>query len=327
MEKLFKNSVWLAPMAGITDKAFRIIAKKFEPAISFTEMVSCEGLFFNNKKTEEYLEISNQEGMVGIQIFGHNPTVMQKITYEKLNGKAKFININMGCPAPKIVKNKDGCYLMKEPKLAEEIVKAVVKVSDVPVSVKIRNGWNENLTNAVEFSKILEESGSTAIIVHGRTREQFFKGQVDLGIIKKIKENVKIPIIGNGDIIDEESAENFIKKTKCDAIMIGRASRGNPWIFREINYYLKYKKKLKKPTLTEKLNISLEHAKFLLKYKGEKRGIREFRKHLFWYLKGIKLNNSLKEKINKMKVIYEVEEILFNISNGINNLENINFYF
>lgn len=294
-----ENNLILAPMAGVTDKAFRLITKPFGPDLMYTEMVSGKGLFYKSKKTANLLDTNPEEGLVAVQLFGHEPDVLAKIADKALSFGAKLIDINMGCPAPKITGNGDGSALMKNPALAGEVIKAVVNAVNVPVTVKFRAGWNENSINAVEFAKIAEENGASAITVHGRTREQFYSGCSNNGIIKAVKEAVSIPVIGNGDITDGPSAKKMIEETNCDAIMVGRGAQGNPWIFKEITHYLKTGEILLSPSLKERKDVALKHLDLLIEYKGDRRGILEGRKHMSWYFKGIKGGNLLRAEINK----------------------------
>ena len=312
-DTLLTNNVFLAPMAGVTDKAARQIAKPFGPGLMYTEMVSGKALLFNNQKTEVMLDVSPEEMPVAAQLFGHEPKVLAEIAYKAVNAGAKIIDINMGCPAPKIANNGDGSALMKNPALAGEIVKEVVKTSSVPVTVKIRKGWDDNSINAVEFAKVLEQNGASAITVHGRTRMQYYSGKADLEIIKAVKEAVKVPVIGNGDITDEESAKNMFDITGCDGIMIGRGSQGNPWIFKEVLHFLKTGEKLERPTNEERKEIMLKHLDLLVLYKGEHRGILEARKHMAWYIKGIKDGARLREEIFRASAKDEMIKII----NGI----------
>ncbi len=233
-----ESNILLAPMAGVTDKAFRMIVKPFGPALMYTEMVSGKGLFYKSKKTADLLTADESEKPVAVQIFGHDADIMAEIANSALEYGAAVIDINMGCPAPKIVNNGDGCALMKSPETAAKVISAVCRAVDVPVTVKFRAGWDDKRINAVEFAKIAEQSGASAVTVHGRTREQFYSGTADLDIIKAVKAAVKIPVIGNGDIIDGGSAAHMLEYTCCDGIMVGRAAEGNPWIFKEISAYL-----------------------------------------------------------------------------------------
>ena len=304
------NNVFLAPMAGVTDKAARQIAKPFGPGLMYTEMVSGKALLYNNQKTEVMLDSSPEEQPIAAQLFGHEPNVLAEIAYKAQEAGAKIIDINMGCPAPKIVNNGDGSAIMKNPFLAGEIVRAVVGASSVPVTVKIRKGWDDASVNAVDVAKIAEESGASAITVHGRTRSEFYSGKADLDIIKAVKTAVKIPVIGNGDIIDEESAKNMLSYTNCDGIMIGRGSEGNPWIFREVLHFLETGEKLPKPTSEERKEIMLKHLDLLVLYKGEHRGILESRKQMAWYIKGIKDGARLREEIFRALTPDEMKKII-----------------
>lgn len=307
---VLSNNVFLAPMAGVTDKAARQIAKSFGPGLMYTEMVSGKALLYNNQKTEFMLDVSPEEQPVATQLFGHEPKVLAEIAYKAIEAGAKIIDINMGCPAPKIANNGDGSAIMKNPYLAGEIVKEVVRASTVPVTVKIRKGWDENSVNAVEIAKIVEDNGASAITVHGRTRMQYYSGKADLDIIKAVKEAVKIPVIGNGDITDEDSAKHMLCYTHCDGIMIGRGSQGNPWIFKELLHYLETGEKLPKPTSEERKEIMLKHLNLLVLYKGKHRGILESRKQMAWYIKGIKDGARLREEIFRASSKEEMEEII-----------------
>lgn len=293
------GNIILAPMAGVTDKAFRLITKPFAPSLMYTEMVSGKGLMYKNKKTQVLLEVQDCEKPTAAQIFGHEPDVMAKIAEDALSYGAEFIDINMGCPAPKIVNNGDGSALMKQPKLAGKIICAVKNAVNVPVTVKFRMGWDENSINAVEFAKVAEASGADAVTVHGRTREQFYSGNANLDIIKAVKQAVSIPVIGNGDINSAAAAEKMLNYTDCDGIMIGRAAQGNPWIFREVRQYLDSGVLLPPPTISERCEVAKHHLELLIKFKGERRGVLEGRKHMAWYFKGISGGAKLRQKINE----------------------------
>lgn len=305
-----KNNVLLAPMAGVTDKAFRLITKPYGPALMYTEMVSGKGLFYKNKKTADLLDADPTEKPVAAQLFGHEPEVLSEIACRALDFGAELIDINMGCPAPKIVNNGDGSALSKNPKLAGKIVKAVASRVNVPVTVKIRKGWDENSISAVEMAKIAEESGAAAVTVHGRTREQFYSGNADLDIIKAVKNAVSIPVIGNGDITDEESAKHMLEYTGCDGIMIGRAAEGNPWIFKRVIHYLETGEKLPLPTLRERAEKMEEHLSLLVQFKGSYRGIQEARKHMAWYIKGMPGGARLREIINTASTGEEMRKVI-----------------
>ena len=294
-----ESNILLAPMAGVTDKAFRMIVKPFGPALMYTEMVSGKGLFYKSKKTADLLTADESEKPVAVQIFGHDADIMAEIANSALEYGAAVIDINMGCPAPKIVNNGDGCALMKSPETAAKVISAVCRAVDVPVTVKFRAGWDDKSINAVEFAKIAEQSGASAVTVHGRTREQFYSGTADLDIIKAVKVAVKIPVIGNGDIIDGGSAAHMLEYTGCDGIMVGRAAEGNPWIFKEISAYLKDGTVLPPPDLDERREVALKHLGLLVEFKGEHRGVLEGRKHMAWYFKGVSDGAVLRTALNK----------------------------
>lgn len=294
-----ESNILLAPMAGVTDKAFRMIVKPFGPALMYTEMVSGKGLFYKSKRTADLLTADESEKPVAVQIFGHDADIMAEIANSALEYGAAVIDINMGCPAPKIVNNGDGCALMKSPETAAKVISAVCRAVDVPVTVKFRAGWDDKSINAVEFAKIAEQSGASAVTVHGRTREQFYSGTADLDIIKAVKAAVKIPVIGNGDIIDGGSAAHMLEYTGCDGIMVGRAAEGNPWIFKEISAYLKDGTVLPPPDLDERREVALKHLGLLVEFKGEHRGVLEGRKHMAWYFKGVSGGAVLRTALNK----------------------------
>lgn len=299
------NNVFLAPMAGVTDMPLRILCKEFGAGLVYTEMVSSKGMFYNDEKTKQLMNINDAERPVAVQIFGSDATIMSE-TAKKVSEEANIIDINMGCPAPKVTKNLDGSKLMLHPELVDEITKMVVKTSSVPVTIKIRKGWDDEHVNAVEVARIAEKNGVSAITVHGRTREQFYTGKVDLDIIKKVKEAVNIPVIGNGDIVDGESAKKMFQETGCDAIMIGRGSNGNPWIFKEVIEYLKNGIELPKPTIEERKQMILRHLKMLVDYKGEYTAIREMRKQIAWYIKGIENAATIRNEINQIEDLNEL---------------------
>lgn len=304
-----ENNILLAPMAGITDLPFRLICERFKPGITTTEMVSSKAILYNDEKTKKLMNITNEKRPIAIQIFGSDIEAMSYAS-KYVSNIADVIDINMGCPAPKVTKNGDGSSLLKNLDRAGEIIDAVVKNSTVPVSLKIRLGWDKENIVATEIAKIAEQVGISMITVHGRTRSEFYSGKSDLEEIAKVKENVKIPVIGNGDIIDEESAENMFKKTNVDGIMIGRGAIGNPWIFERVKYYLKTENKLPNMSLNEKRKIITEHFLLELQEKGEYTGIREFRKHLAYYSKGLGKASEFRKKINTLEKSKDVIECI-----------------
>ncbi len=311
-----KNNVILAPMAGVTDKAMRLITKPFGPSLMYTEMVSGKGLFFKNQKTADLLDTDPEERPMATQLFGHEPDVLAEIAEDALRFGAEIIDINMGCPAPKITGNGDGSALSKNPDLAGEIIRKVSASVDVPVTVKIRKGWNDALVNAVEMAKIAEAAGAAVITIHGRTREQFYSGKADLDIIKAVKSAVSIPVVGNGDIADEESAKHMLDYTGCDGIMIGRAAEGNPWIFERVIRYLETGEKLPPPTILMRADKMEEHLRLLVKFKGDYRGIQEARKHMSWYIKGVSGGARLREIINTASTFDEMMAVIENLRNS-----------
>lgn len=301
-----KNNVFLAPMAGITDMAYRLICKEFGAGLTYTEMVSAKGIYYNDEKTQLLTKVDERERPVAIQIFGSDPDIMADVA-QKISEKAEIIDINMGCPAPKVVKNDDGSKLMLNPQLIDEITYKVVKASKVPITVKIRKGWNDSNVNAVEIAQILEKNGISAVAVHGRTREQFYSGNADWDIIKKVKQSVNIPVIGNGDVVDFESAEKMVKYTGCDAVMIGRAALGNPWIFKEV-----LEKQKVEVSPKELFKVISKHYDLLTDLKGEYIAVREMRKHISWYIKGLSSATQIRKQINELESKEEVIYLLYN---------------
>ena len=293
------NNLILAPMAGVTNLPFRIICEKFEPGMVCTEMVSSKAIFYNDQKTRRLLNTEGEKRPISFQIFGSDEETMG-YTAKYMSKIADIIDINMGCPAPKVVKNGDGSKLLLDLEKAKRIMKVVVENSSVPVTVKIRKGWDKENIVAVQVAKIAEEVGISAITIHGRTRSEFYTGKADWDIIKEVKDSVKIPVIGNGDIVDEETAYQMFEKTGVDGIMIGRVSFGNPWIFRNIKHFLITGEKLPSPTNSERLNIIKEHIDLAVEEKGEI-AIKELRKHIAWYTKNLKNSSEFRNSINMIE--------------------------
>ncbi|HHY0139417.1 TPA: tRNA dihydrouridine synthase DusB [Clostridioides difficile] len=301
-----KNKVFLSPMAGVTDLPFRLICKEQGCGLLYTEMINGKALCYDDENTKKMLKIEEEEHPVAVQIFGSEPEFMGRAAEIMNDYSNEILDINMGCPAPKVVKNGDGSALMKNPKLAEEVLRAVVKNSKKPVTLKIRKGWDDNSVNAVEIANIAEDCGISALAIHGRTREQFYTGKADWDIIAEIKKNLSIPVIGNGDVFTIEDSINMLDKTGCDAIMIGRGAQGNPWIFKRINHYMNTGEILPEPTLNEKISTAIKHLKLAVEEHGEYVAVREMRKHIAWYLKGLRNSAKLRDEINKIEDYQEV---------------------
>lgn len=305
-----KSHAVLAPMAGVSDRAYRELCVRFGAAYCVSEMVSSKALSFNSKKSEELMEISDLERPCGIQIFGDDPKCMADAAKHALENKPDIIDINMGCPAPKISSNGSGSALMKNPRLCGEIVKAVTAVTDIPVTVKIRKGWDDDSVNAVEVAKICESAGAAAITVHGRTRQQYYKPPVDYDIIRAVRESVSVPVIANGDIDSAERAKEVMDITGCDLVMIGRATLGNPWIFSQINSYLENPNvRIHTPDLEERLGVMIEHIGKMVEYKGEHMAMLQARKLVVGYFKGIKGAAALRNEAGKIKTLDDLYEL------------------
>ena len=304
------NNVILAPMAGVTDLPFRLLCKEQGAGLLCMEMVSAKAIYYNNKNTEALMEIDERERPVSLQLFGSDADIMSEMAKKIEEKPFDILDINMGCPVPKVAGNGEGSALMKNPELVREIVSKVVKVIEKPVTVKIRKGFDEDHVNAVEIAKIIEDCGAAAVAVHGRTREQYYSGKADWDIIRQVKEAVSIPVIGNGDVTGPESAKKMIEETGVDGIMIGRAARGNPWIFGQIKEYLETGVVPEKPDLSKVREMMLRHARMQLECKGEYTGIREMRKHVAWYTAGYPNSAKLRAKINEVETYEELVNLL-----------------
>lgn len=308
----FNHIAFLAPMAGIADLAFRELCVQYGAAYTVSEMVSSKGLTMGDKKSAQLLTLGNDRP-AGVQIFGDNPEIMAKAAVKCLDFNPDIIDINMGCPAPKIAMNGGGASLMKKPELAYEITKAVVQAVDIPVTVKIRKGWDEESVNAVEMAELAEKAGASAVTVHGRTRQQMYSGSVDFDIIAQVKKAVGIPVIANGDIKDEQSAAIMLEKTNADAIMIGRGALGNPWVFSKINAYLDECRVLPDPSVTQKMAVMLKHIQKIIEYKGEYTAMREARHHAAYYTKGMRGGAKLRAEIGKLERFEQLQELSYKI--------------
>lgn len=310
---LLENNVILAPMAGVTDLPFRLLCKEQGAGLACMEMISAKAVHFNNKNTELLMEIHPDEMPVSLQLFGSEPDIMAETAARIEDRPFAILDINMGCPVPKVVNNHEGSALMKDLELAGKIIYAVSHAIKKPVTVKIRKGFDENSINAVDLAKVAEENGAAAVTVHGRTREQYYSGKADWEIIRQVKNAVTIPVIGNGDITDAYSAAKMLEQTACDGIMVGRACRGNPWIFREINSFLDTRSIPERPSQEELCDTILKHIRLQLQYKGEYTAVREMRKHVAWYTAGVQHSAKLRKRINEIETIRELEEAVCKI--------------
>lgn len=304
------NNIILAPMAGVTDLPFRLLCARAGAGLTCMEMVSAKAILYHNRNTEKLLEIHREEGAVSLQLFGSDPDIVSEMAKKIEDRPFSILDINMGCPVPKVVGNGEGSALMKDPLLAGRIIEKTVKAIRKPVTVKIRKGFDEEHINAPELAHIAQESGAAAVAVHGRTREQYYTGKADWDIIRQVKEKVNIPVIGNGDVTDGPSAERLMRRTGCDGVMVGRAAQGNPWIFHQITAYLENGVMEKKPSSKEVREMILRHAAMQLACKGEYVGIREMRKHVSWYVTGYPHCTKIRQKINEAQSMEELSAIV-----------------
>lgn len=305
-----ENNLILAPMAGVTDLPYRLICRSMGCGMVVTEMVSAKAILYKNKNTKTLLEVLPQERPAAVQLFGSDPDILGEIAAQIEDGPYDMIDFNMGCPVPKIVGNGEGSALMREPKKVEQILSSMVRHVKKPVTVKFRKGFNDTSVNAVEIAKIAESCGVAAVAVHGRTREQYYSGKADWEIIRQVKEAVKIPVIGNGDVFQPEDAEAMLKQTGCDGVMIGRGAKGNPWIFSRTQHYLETGEILPGPSVAEIRDMILHHGSLLSQYKGEKMAMREMRKHMAWYTAGLPHSAALRNEINQIETLDEMKQLL-----------------
>lgn len=315
------NNIFLAPMAGVTDISFRLLCKRQGCGLTYTEMVSAKGLHYKSDNTAVLLEIAAEEKPAAVQVFGSEPELVAEAARQAEAGGAAIIDINMGCPTPKIVRNGDGSALMRKPELVRDIVRAAVKAVKAPVTVKIRKGWDDESVNAVEIASVAASEGAAAVTVHGRTREQFYSGAADWDIIRQVKAAIPIPVIGNGDITAPGDAGSMLEKTGCDAVMIGRGAQGNPWIFRRTIEYLETGRLLPEPTYEQRVEMIMTHMDMVAALKGESTGVKEMRKHAAWYLKGMPGSARIKAEIFTLTTCAEVKDILLDYLEYIGRLK------
>lgn len=311
------NPFVLAPMAGVTDLPFRLLAKKHKAALVYSEMVSAQGLVYGNQKTHRILDSDPFEKPLSVQLFGSDPSVLAEAALMVQDNGADLIDINLGCPVPKIVKNGEGSYLMKEPSLVAKIVRRVSDSINVPLTVKIRKGWDRQSVNAVEIAQIAEDSGAQAVAVHGRTRDQYYSGKADWRIITKVKEKCKIPVIGNGDVTNPKECLVMLGEVGCDGVMIGRGAMGNPWIFSRSLSYLEKKRMPSEPSIPEKIMTAISHLHKMTAYKGETRGVKEMRKHAAWYIKNMRGAAKIRNKLNQAVTADQMEKILLDYGESL----------
>ncbi len=305
-----QNNFILAPMAGVSDLPFRLLCKEQGAGLVCMEMISAKAIYYNNKNTDQLMEIHPDEGPVSLQLFGSDPVIMSEMAKRIEERPFAILDVNMGCPVPKVVNNHEGSALMRNSKLVEEIVTALVKAIHKPVTIKIRKGFDDNHINAVEIAKIAEACGAAAVAVHGRTREQYYSGKADWDIIAKVKDALSIPVIGNGDVVDEESAQKMLEYTGCDGIMIGRAAQGNPFIFHQLSHFAETGEKCGKPTPEQIKDAIIKHATLSIEYKGEYTAVREMRKHISWYSAGYPNSSKLRAKMNEMETMEDILAIM-----------------
>lgn len=306
----FKNKLILAPMAGVCDQPFRLLCKEQGCDILYSEMVSAKAIYYNNKNTKPLLAMDEREKPFGLQLFGSDPEIMAEMARRIEGNGYSFIDVNMGCPVPKVVNNGEGSALMKDPLLVGKIVEAIANAINIPLTIKIRSGFDAEHINAPEIAHIAQESGAAAVAVHGRTRQQYYQGHADWGVIAKVKQVCSIPVIGNGDIMTPQDIIDMKEQTKCDGFMIGRGARGNPWIFNEIKYYMQYGEIPPRPSIHEVKQTILRHARLMVEFKGEYTGIHEMRKHVAWYSVGMYDSARLRNQVNGVESYSELEDLM-----------------